>query len=789
MSDVVVVDWGSHTWKVGFTRKGPTTFPSPAGAVRDGLISDWQSWRCGLRRVCAILNVTPVDDAFLFCTSTELPENQRIQLEQTAYELGIRKCCILQSPPLVLCNTGSTTGLVIDIGHLSTTVTAVHNNIIIDHLTTVKLSGLEKVEMSICELFRQKYSLDITKAEAASILQQHGKVATSPKQFKELVRPGGSIPLIWRGASQGYDVTEIVLKSTEEMFLTMTLGQLAHDVIARLFSSDFSKYSQIITNVMICGGGSDLLGVVDRFRYELRPWPKLRIANQPEFQRGIFNVWAGGAQLSQNHGFLLNTIPPALPTTEDVMTALPVTSLPTPRVEPPNPALIALESRQKQLEKQLSELTREKLRADSKIADLQTVSQDMSIKVKEEVRKVATETREEIIIENRKANREQAGIAHAVQAARAGDAEELRKIVSQLQANAERTRVEQSQREVQLVEALKAQSHYDSLEIRKMAESAVMQAASTREQQAESESKLLDVLQSLLAKQEEIQRKQQEQEVQSQQSHQTTASNSIFVPKSPTASHKTITVASRQSLPEVSVVASSQNITNVTSNSNNILSNQTLKESIVGTGSVVSVGVHPYQTNRNISPSRNTTAIISPPVTVVGSGAATATPTWRVVQQKDVAAPVPPARPASPPPSSNNSPTRVTDFWHEGFPVTIHEAGRANEPAVIISRYEGNNPNLLNRDMWWVRGSDNAKKLRSYDSLVPRPDYHAGNVLENRNVNVDDIFNQDSIHTSTTGSLPSFPSSFPHLNAGQNSQNNFYALPPVSFPTTSSSVA
>eukprot|EP01059_Diplonema_ambulator_P035590 TRINITY_DN8433_c0_g1_i1.p1 TRINITY_DN8433_c0_g1~~TRINITY_DN8433_c0_g1_i1.p1 ORF type:complete len:803 (+),score=197.15 TRINITY_DN8433_c0_g1_i1:28-2409(+) len=683
--DVIVVDFGSEQWKVGWSGKSPTVLPSPAHAVKGGYISNWDAFRGGLMRVFALLNANPEDCSLLYVVPSQFPESSVIQLHHISFEAGVRSVRCVPAPPLALCSEGFSSGIVVDIGATTTSLAAVCEGAILDYVATTKPVGSSVVTERLVQGFRETYSITITPAEALSILKTHGHVAASPTQLQEILdrsRVGALAPVIWkRQDDKTYDVSRLVPTSCEALFEPASglgLGALAHDVVAKIFSTDFKRYSTIVSAVVLCGGVADLPGLAERMKYELRPWPKLMVS-PPTPRKGVFKAWHGGAQLAslpnyqsectlRGHysplrvPFAATLKPhtsagPVAPVPKVEVSSLAAVPAPAPIPAPDTPKtreLKELRAQQEAMCRELQEIKKgvewEKLKTDSQFLSFKADMELATLRTGHEVAKTVRAAQEEAVAESRRQAREHAGLVHAVAAAKAGSTEELQRIVQELRRDAEVARRQQIEREETLANAMRQQAALDSTEVRNMVEAVMQQAEATRKQQAESEERLLNVLQCLV-----------------KNNPISPARIGTPVQEEYLACNRNVS-PSRMSHHSRPPVRSPSPVHSVR------------KESISPRTSPVPIAPSPQTANTvwrtEESPPRNHVAVASPP-----------------------------------PPDSNEATPQASPLrGREGQAVWVHDGG-AVEEGTLVGPYEGSNANLVGKDLWWVR-INGIKKLK-----------------------------------------------------------------------------
>ena len=755
--DVVVVDWGADTWKVGTVRRGtPLTLPSPAGAVVGGSISDWNAFRAGLRRTFALVECVPSEVAVLLTVPPQYPTASVRQLQHVCFELGVKLVKVAESPPLALCCEGASSGIVVDIGHCKTCISAVRDGTILDYVTTTKLQGGQNVIEAIQQRFHDLYTT-LSVSEAVHILKEHGEIASTPAKMAEVLeraKLGLLPPVNWsrRTSGETFDVSTVASSACEVVFSStgLNLGALAHDVVARIFATDFKSYSTLAANVILCGGMADVPGLIERLKYELRPWPKLRIAH-PTDRGGVYKIWYGAAQLAALPDFLsqcmsIKDVPPVVAVLSspkaETLTALPPPSV-VPAVVPHNSstAVEEVKSKTNDIERDLQDLKRgvewDKLKNESQLISFKADLELASLRTGHEVARVVKSAQEEYALESKRQQREHSSLVHAVAAAKSGSVEELQCIVAQLRGDAERTREEQAHRETVLTEALEMQAASDGSEFQRMAESVMVQAEETRRHHAESEARLLSVIQSLIDKQNA-----------SAAASQPTHMPSVPVPTpTPEAHSHAVTVVSEAQSSNANAQPQSKQVSEyppTVSAADSYVSNNAESLSAV----LAALPVHPavrapqqrYDTQRNVSPARRAGPVFTPSPTPP----LTPTKKWQIVHAEDLIS----ARPgavkemfASPPPEDSMAGSQArTHSPYKSFAPDEHIFVRdlgTEERAVVVGPYQGANANLIGKGLWWVRVNGGLKRLKPAEVLFadtstrrPSPAPHSASLYD-----------------------------------------------------------
>ena len=771
--DVLIIDWGTDSWKVGLAGRGPpATLPSPPGAVSGGAVADWSAFRTGVLQAFALLDALPEECRVLFSAPHGYPGAAARRLRSVALDLGSPAAHVAETPLLCLRAAGLPSGVVIDVGHSTTTLTTVLNGDPVAYASATRAGGGAAAVDALAAGFLARHGgAPLTAAEARAILRGHGEVAENPTELAGVVvraRKGQLPPVWWRrqqpgrgGEGETFDVAGLAAQACEGLFepAGLNLGSMAHECVARLFSTDFKAYSEICPHVLVCGGGGDATGIVERLRHELRPWPKLRVAacGGAEGRRRVFAAWYGAERLVQQPEFagLCGGRAPTTATATSaqlaVLTALP----PSPRPQQQQAGFAGVGG--EELERVLR------------------ASED-----EEETRAQRHRQRHETL-----AHAVVKVVAAAARGGGGGDSsnaaeatEELRGVVTRLRAEvqAEDRQVRAWLQETQgggggggLAGVLQTLTGGAAVRV---ASVSVRQAEAARRRQAESETRLLSVVESLLpaaAAQQPLQPQQQHQQRRqpqppSQEPHQTqplltngggrrnmsprrrppaAAAAAAAAPVAATAAPAASPPAIPTPLPVYPAPPppegqSPKPTTTAATTTSSVVAVPVPvpahfpgKWTIVQEMDMMAATLHQQQQQQQQQPPPPAVAAAAPPSPLPAAAldAAAAKETFASPPPPSTAAPPTPSPdrrlPPQPQPQQRRRRTAAAAAAAKrrrlcaGLRVSVRDLGEEQE-AVVVGEYRGTNPNLTGRGLWWVRvGGAGPKRLKPAAVLFP----------------------------------------------------------------------
>ncbi|MFW9830340.1 MAG: hypothetical protein ACFFD8_00980 [Candidatus Thorarchaeota archaeon] len=219
--------------------------------------------------------------------------------------LGCRKLLAAYQQVLTLLFLGKHTGIVVDIGHTVSMVTPIYQGFLLREHVIDTATGSLYVTAALRRLFEELGKESMAHSDYAKIATDIKAIEYIKRNFCQ-VRPNPrekKVPREWRYRRKDLDVSlgSVPWRAPEVLFDPSLIGigdtGLIDAVAESLEQVDMSIRRELSNDIVLSGGGSLILGLRERFEYELkRKLPHLPI-NVYALEDALTNVWSAAAAL------------------------------------------------------------------------------------------------------------------------------------------------------------------------------------------------------------------------------------------------------------------------------------------------------------------------------------------------------------------------------------------------------------------------------------------------------------------------------------------------------------
>ncbi|KAJ2375349.1 hypothetical protein IW150_002594 [Coemansia sp. RSA 2607] len=268
----------------------PGTLESVTDIMSDGFVTDWDALSAFLRFILKELGIRIAENysPILFAIPPTWSKTDQECLVQIAFEhLNAPGVVISEQPLMTVFGNGAVSGLVVDIGHATTTVSAVIDSCIVpssvvqspvagqmltEHLRTLLLAD---------EGFVAQFDdpLQIT-AEFVTALKESGlcKFELSSAAADEADNDGdadasaaGNTPATFEYADKKYNIPKVVLHTAPELLIhpPSTFTPLSSIIKQVILMCEADRRVPLWENINIVGGSSQIAGLKEYLQFEL----------------------------------------------------------------------------------------------------------------------------------------------------------------------------------------------------------------------------------------------------------------------------------------------------------------------------------------------------------------------------------------------------------------------------------------------------------------------------------------------------------------------------------------
>lgn len=300
-------------WVVGNTAYERRALLNLTRILKGGRISDWSAMRSLLLGALTSINMDLRKATVLLIEAEQSHEENRKNYARLLFDdFKIPFVYFARASTSALLSERKNTGIIVDIGHTKTTITAINeNNILSAFSISYPLSGADVTDRLASLLADDGYRMFQTEAQKLNVEDikvNHAFVETNPKAFASDGSRSPTLHAFSQSRPVNYtlpDGSELVINQDHlwhcaEIFFRPSLIGKDIDGLPKVLYDVIQKVprEEMRENIFLVGGTSQMPGFRQRLQYELQLLARTPLyVDQPSYSQ--YSAWIGGAILAR----------------------------------------------------------------------------------------------------------------------------------------------------------------------------------------------------------------------------------------------------------------------------------------------------------------------------------------------------------------------------------------------------------------------------------------------------------------------------------------------------------